>query len=367
MVSLRIPALATVMFTILTAPAVGALEASVSGGPQAAQAAVSSINSKLDTSIAALQAQITGMTYCSKIRKFYAPADPKKDANGCVGTGDYDLNMTSGSSVNLANGRVASHNTASNDWGGLFYGPSNYGGVYGDAGYYGVFGRATGNGYGVYAEANANGGVGVRAVGKYIAVYGTSTDSWAGYFGGSNYGGAVGQGASYGLYGTATGNGYGVYGVATNDAGGIGGSFSGYNSGVRAYGNTYGLYGESSSYGVYGTSPSNYGVYGNSSSGYGVRGSSSSSWGGVFSGSNYGVYGSGATYAVYADGPLCLYGSCITSWAQTSRFGGTYTYNNGGYCYRGNPQTGGCSCPSGYSSYFATGGFNHLDLYTCEK
>lgn len=330
-----------------------ALEASVGGGPQAAQAAVSSINSKLDTSLAALQAQITGFTYCSSIRKFFAPADPKKDANGCVGTGDYDLNMASDSSINLADGQARGYRSAGSTYAGYFTGSTH--GLY-----------ANGNAYGLVGYGATGAGVEGDSVSGY-GVYGSSTNTWGGVFTSTNYGGAYGQGAGYGVYGVATGNGYGVYGAATANAGGIGGSFSGYNSGVRGYGNTYGIYGESSSYGVYGSSPSNYGVFGSSSSGYGVRGVSNASWGGVFSGSYYGVLGSGTTYGVYSDGPLCLYGSCITNWSQTSRFGGTFTYNTGGWCYRGNPQTGGCSCPSGYSTYYGTGGFSHLDLYTCER
>jgi hypothetical protein len=267
-----------------------ALEAATTGS-QATQATVGAINSKVDTSIAALQAQIGGMTYCNSIRKFYAPTDPKKDANGCVGTGDYDLNMASGNNVNFTNGRVYATQNASSNWGGLFYGPADYGGVYGQAGIYGVYGYATGNGYGVVGNATAN-------------------------------------------------------------SGGIGGSFSGGNSGVRGYGSTYGLYGYSAS---------NYGVYGESSSGYGVRGASSSSWGGVFTGSYYGVYGSGSTYGVYSNGPLCVNGLC-----SRRGFGGTFTWNTDGWCYRANPETGGCSCPSGFGAYYGTGGFSHLDLYICE-
>lgn len=298
----------------LTSGSALALESATTGS-QATQATVGAINSKVDTSIAALQAQLTSFTYCSSIRKFYAPGDPKKDANGCVGTGDYDLNMASTSNINLANGRVYGTNSASSNWGGLFYGPADYGGVYGQAGIYGVYGYATGNGYGVVGNATAN-------------------------------------------------------------SGGIGGSFSGGNSGVRGYGPTYGLYGSSASYGVYGYSPSNYGVYGESSSGYGVRGASSSSWGGVFTSPNYGVYGQGATYGVYSDGPLCISGSCITGWRQAGAWGGDYgtQYGNGwsspGFCDYANPYTGGCSCPPGYSvTVHETGAEVHwvFLMYTCYR
>ncbi|WP_157043699.1 hypothetical protein [Nitrobacter hamburgensis] len=186
-----------------------ALEAATTGS-QATQATVGVINSKVDTSIAALQSRLDKMEACEAQRKFYAPADPKKDSNGCVGVGDYDLNMASTSNVNLANGRVYSTNSASNNWGGLFYGPSNYGGVYGQAGIYGVYGNATGNGYGVIGNATADsGGIGgsfyggnsgVRAYGAAYGVLGNATNGWAGYFTGT-----------YGVVGIS--NGAGTWGV----------------------------------------------------------------------------------------------------------------------------------------------------------
>lgn len=363
-----------------------ALEASVGGGPQAAQSAVSSINSKLDSSVAALQAQITGFTYCSSIRKFFAPNDPKKDANGCVGVGDYDLNMSSASNVNLANGRVNGTNTASNDWSGMFYGPSNYGGVYGNAGAYGVYGVATGNGYGVVGVATANsggvgvdgtggtygvrgnggsfgvygtatganaygllgwaaesGGIGVRAYGKSMGIYATSTDSWAGDFGGAN-----------GVYASATGGGYGVLGSS--------------DSGYGVYGqsaNAYGVYGYSSgNLAVYGNAPTNWGGYFKGK--YGVYAESTGTWAGEFYG-----YGSdtGGVYIGnnYNNARLCLNGDCRTAWPGASRFGGAYLYNEGGWCTTANPQTGGCSCPSGYSGYLNSIGFSHNDGYICQN
>jgi hypothetical protein len=119
----------------LASGSASALESATTGS-QATQATVGAINSKVDTSIAALQAQITGFTHCSSIRKFYAPSDPKKDANGCVGVGDYDLNMASGSNVSLADGQVVGK--ASSGWSGNFQGAS---GIYG-------FGN---NGYGLQA------------------------------------------------------------------------------------------------------------------------------------------------------------------------------------------------------------------------
>jgi hypothetical protein len=224
----------TTLLTFLPLAQAFALEAATTGST-ASQAVMGVINSKVDTSIAALQAQITGFTYCSSIRKFYAPGDPKKDANGCVGAQDYDYTTTNNSGVYASGSRA-------NDFMGKF---TNNNGTYG---------------YGVYGSGN--GGVG-------------------------------------------------VYGISTN----------------------------------------NYGVYGNSTA----------TWGGVFVGSNYGVYGSGATYGVYSNGPLCVNGLC-----SRRGFGGTFTWNTDGWCYRANPETGGCSCPSGFGAYYGTGGFSHLDLYICE-
>jgi hypothetical protein len=66
--SLRLSALAILAYGALANPA-HALEAATTGS-QATQATVGALNSKVDTSIAALQAQIGGMTYCNTIRKF---------------------------------------------------------------------------------------------------------------------------------------------------------------------------------------------------------------------------------------------------------------------------------------------------------
>jgi hypothetical protein len=212
-----------------------ALEAATTGS-QASQAVVGAINSKVDTSIAALQAQITGIVYCNSIRKFYAPSDPKKDANGCVGMPDYDYTATNNSGLYVSGSRAS-------DFMGRF---TNTNPTYG---------------YGVYGQGN--GGVG-----------------------------------------------------------------------------------------VYGISTANYGVYGNSTN----------SWGGVFQGTQYGVYGAGSVYGVYSNGPLC------TSATGCSRrgFGGTFTWNTDGWCGRANPETGACSCPSGFSAQWGASGFSHYDIYICE-
>jgi hypothetical protein len=297
----------TITMTLALALASGsasALEAATTG-TQATQATVGAINSKVDTSIAALQAQLTSFTYCSSIRKFYAPSDSKKDAKGCVGIGDYDLNMASASNVNLANGRLYSTNSASSNWGGLFYGPADYGGVYGQAGIYGVYGYATGNGYGVLGNATAN-------------------------------------------------------------SGGVGGYFTGGNSGVRAYGNVYGVIGEASgtgAVGVRGNAANTNGWAGYFTGYYGVYAQSDSTWAGEFYG--YGS-GTGGVYIgnSYGNAQLCLNGQCTTS--LSGRFGGAFVTQSG-YCYSANPQTGSCSCPSGFSNYYIAAGFSHLDGYICQK
>lgn len=247
------------ILTVMSALAVASSPAfaleSVTTGSQATQATVGAINSKLDTSIAALQAQIGGIVYCNTIRKFYAPGDPKKDANGCVGTGDYDINMANGANINLAGGQVKGAYSVANQYGGDF----------------------TGNTHGLVGRAASYGVVGYGSVG----VQGQTVSGW-------------------GVYGLATGNGgYGIYGQGTG-----------------------------------------------------------TSWGGVFRGANYGVYGEGPVYGVYSNGPLC------TSATGCSRrgFGGTYLSTGG--CGRANPETGACSCPSGFSAYQVPLALNYL--YICE-
>jgi hypothetical protein len=161
--------------TVMSALAVAsspafALESATTGGSQATQATVGAINSKVDTSVAALQAQNNAMMKCMSQRKFYAPSDPKKDSDGCVGVGDYDLNMASGSNVNMVNGRVTGNNNAdvglsvgggaSNDWVSKIYG----------------------NGYGLYVQGTQ----------QAFAAYNTGSTNWTAVI----YGGA----SPYGLY-----------------------------------------------------------------------------------------------------------------------------------------------------------------------
>jgi hypothetical protein len=113
-----------------------------------------------------LQVQNNAMMKCMSQRKFYAPSDPKKDANGCVGVGDYDLNMASGSNVNLANGYMKGNNSAGE---GLIVtgGPNSWAGDFSTNGY-GILsylnnGASTSNwtgefygGYGVYIGNTSN-------------------------------------------------------------------------------------------------------------------------------------------------------------------------------------------------------------------
>jgi hypothetical protein len=136
------------------------------------------LNSKIDTLAAQLQAANT----CTALRKFYAPADPKKDANGCVGVGYYDVNMATTSNINLTGGMVNSNG-------------SNNGN------YLGRFQNNHTNGYGVFGQGvNGGGAAGLSTSGN--GVYGRSTTNWSGYFGdtGSSYG-AYGYGTTTGLYG----------------------------------------------------------------------------------------------------------------------------------------------------------------------
>lgn len=171
-----------------------ALESSASGGTQAAQAAVSTVSMKIDNTNAVVQSIIS----CNASRKFYAPADPKKDANGCVGIGDYQLTMASPNGLNLANGQIAADNSnPSNLWTSYFT-SATYGGGY-----------FSGPGIGVYGlSPNGQG------------VYGASTNNWAGYFeGAAGTGFGVYASGAYGVYGVSTGAGYAGYfnsGASTN-------------------------------------------------------------------------------------------------------------------------------------------------------
>jgi hypothetical protein len=189
---------------VLAVPSSYAVEA-VTTGSQATQATVGVINSKVDTT----NNFINSILQCNALRKFYAPSDAKKDVKGCVGVGDYDLNMASTSNINLANGQVVGAQTN----GGITYAATINGAVSGLHAIgvtRGILSEATGNGYGVSGAANASGGIGGDFSG---AAYGVRTTSTSGT----------------GLQSTST-NGYAVTGLSTNSIG------------VRAQGNNYGIY-----------------------------------------------------------------------------------------------------------------------------
>jgi hypothetical protein len=213
---MRITASVTLLL-VLTSGSAFALEA-VTTGSQATQATVGAINSKVDTT----NNFINAIMKCNALRKFYAPSDAKKDANGCVGVGDYTLPMIAGSDITLADGSVN---------------------AVGDIA--AVHAKVSGNGNAVIGDATANiGGIG-------------------GSFSGGNSG-VRASGTAYGLLANAT-TGYAVYGSSANN---IGGYFSG----------TYGTYGQGSLYGMYGSASA-------ASGGVGVRGDGASDgWGGYFTG-----------------------------------------------------------------------------------
>ena len=123
-------------------------------------------------------------------------------------------------------------------------------------------------------------------------------------------------GGSYGVYATSKNN-YGVY------------ASSGY-TGVYGYGTSYGLRGSSNAYGVYGSG--NYGVYGLGTT-YGLYG---------YSGGNYGVYGYSGNYGVYGSGFYAVYG------LSNDGYGGTFISNTGHGMYA---KTGSTS-PDRYAGIF---------------
>ncbi len=99
------------------------------------------------------------------------------------------------------------------------------------------------------------------------------------------------------------------------------------NTGVKAYGGTYGVYSTSANYGIYGQG--NYiGIY-SSGGTYGLYGYGSSY--GVYGSGNYGVYGSGSTYGVYGASYAFNYSAVYGS--GTAAFGvqGNSSGNYGGY------------------------------------
>ena len=185
------------------------------------------------------------------------------------------------------------------------------------------------------------------------AVYGNSTFGNYGVWGNSTYLGVYGTGTTYGVYGNS--DYLGVYG-AGGSYGTYGYSSSGYgalgtsSTGTGVYGSgVYGLYGSGSSYGVYATSPV-YGVWGNSSNGsYGVYGTST----------YLGVYGNAGTYGVYGYSNNSGYGVYgASSYLGVYRNGdsyGVYGFSSGGTGTFGNSSTGiGVygSSSSNYGGYF---------------
>lgn len=175
-----------------------ALESSTLGDAQGTQAVVSTVNMKVDALAAAVSETIGPIVTCNKARKFYAPADPRKDANGCVGIQNYDYIGASNSVIDLSGSR-------DNAFMGRFVNNSTISG-------HGVVGQGRGTGYGVY---------------------GLASSGWGGVFDGSTSGyGALGQGI-IGIYGVGvSGAGYGVYGTTTVSNGWAGV----FNSGASAGG-----------------------------------------------------------------------------------------------------------------------------------
>jgi hypothetical protein len=311
-----------------------AMEASASGNTQAAQSAVTAINSKLDSSLAALQVMITGMQNCSAQRKFYAPGDARRDANNCVSQGAYELADTGVDSGDPGQFRMPAGSYGTfwrNDGGNTYLLLTNAGDQYGGW-----------NGLRPFYVNDASGSVNV---GQGLTVTGglttnTNDGTWA-------------------LVGNAFGSGVGVYGYAANN-------WSGYFTGLD------GAYGQGTSGpGVQGSSASNWGglfsggaggVNGSSGGGVGVQGSSTNNWAGYFSGSS-GVSGiSGAGWAGY-------FHSQGTQNGVYHIWGGSYCIS--GSCQLANPYTGGCSCEPGYASYVSANqndrsGTWHTS-YTCYK
>lgn len=204
--TLRVAAYGIALVTLgaVSFPTASALESSTVGDNQGTQAVVSTVNMKVDALAAAVSETIGPIVTCNKARKFYAPADPRKDANGCVGIQDYDVATTNSSLVNASGSR-------SNEFMGRYINSAASLG-------YGVMGQSTSNGYGVY---------------------GLSTTSWSGVFDGGTTGyGALGQGV-IGIYGVGTaGASYGVYGTTTLSNGWAGVFNSGASTGGVSIDNT---------------------------------------------------------------------------------------------------------------------------------
>jgi hypothetical protein len=303
-----------------------ALESSASGSTQAAQSAVTSINSKLDSSLSALQVMITGMQNCSAQRKFYAPSDGRRDASNCVSLGSYEFSDNGTNSGDSGQLRMVAGNSGAfwrNDATNTYLLLTNAGDPNGSWNGLRPFYVTNGSGY-----VNMNQGLGVTGG----VTTNTNDGTWA-------------------LVGNAYGSGVGVYGYAANN-------WSGYFTGLN------GVYGQGTSgIGVQGSSAGNWAGYFNGSSG--VAGISSAGWAGNFNsqGTQNGVsIGNNGNNA-----QLCLNGDCVTHLGHA--WGGSYCVS--GSCQLANPFTGGCSCEAGYSSYVSANqndrsGTWHTS-YTCYK
>jgi hypothetical protein len=154
--------LAITLLLALASGSASALEAATTGS-QATQATVGAINSKVDTT----NNFVNSIMKCNAARKFYAPSDPKKDADGCVGVGDYDLNMADASNINMANGQISATELSTTSYG-------------------------------------------LRVNSKYIGVRGDAPNSWGGYFTGT-----------YGVYGQSTSTWAGEFYGYGSDTGGV--------------------------------------------------------------------------------------------------------------------------------------------------
>jgi hypothetical protein len=311
----RFEVFAIVGLTLLSSQSMAVDTATV--GSRTNQANVDVLNSKIDSLMAAMQTLVTGMQNCSAQRKFYAPSDPKKDANGCVGVQDYQFTMNDTNGLSTSNGQlnITNSNTA-NTWGAIVNNTQT--GGYGLVAY-GV------NGHGLEGiSTNAYGTVGI------------STNSWGAYASGA--GGLLAAGTSSpGVQGSST-NGTGVYGSSTNNYG-VTGSSTNTWSGV--FSGKYGSY--------------HYG---------------SGGWAGQFDGGD----NTGGVYIANHNNTasLCLNGACRTTWPASSgwAFGGAYVTqhnpNNGSLigCGGGNPvgYNGGCACPdSSYSEMNFLTGFGFVN------
>jgi hypothetical protein len=172
-------------------------------GSQATQATVGVLDSKINVT----NNFVTSIVKCNAVRKFYAPSDPNRDGNNCVGIQDYPLTMNNTSSLGTSNGPLVVttqsnpattwaaviNNTQAGDYGLLAYGKGGPG----------LYGESTSNWGGAFSGAG-----GVQASGSNSpGVQGNSTGNWGGYFTGAD--GVLASGL-YGLqaYGSGQWAGY---------------------------------------------------------------------------------------------------------------------------------------------------------------